>query len=222
MGGGLAVDLLDDGDGIQLPGGAGPLDLDLRAHRCAGRCAEGGGGLGGRWFAHCLAQGCRQACTIRSLQVATAGIRGQAGDLRAFVLGQPESDDVGSEVHPAFLEFVGHRAGIEVAGFQPVRDQHHGGGLLGMAQGLGRLPHRLRKRGHAQEAHVVDRVKHLAGRAGRRRHDQFDVLAVALAAVAVGDQAQGLACRQLAHHVGDGFARDLQLRSSIDLAPHRA
>ena len=157
------------------------------------------------------------------MDVAPAGVGGQALQLaiRLAALLDVEADHVRGEVHARRFQFLAQRAGIGVAGFLAVADQNDGGFLFGEAQLLRRHPHRGGDRGHALG---IERVDLLANACGGVRADglqHFDVGAIALAAVAVGDQAEVAAVPAIEHRI-HRFAGDGDLRLAADLAPHRA
>ena len=134
---------------------------------------------------------------------------------------QPEADGVHLEIHAQARQF-GHRgAGIGMAGFLAIGHQDHGGAILGVLEHAGGLQHGIGHRGLANRREAIDGAAQ--GIAfGPDRGDQFNVLAIALAAVAVGHQPKARTgwqfIQQLVHHpLGDGDAG-----LAIDLGPHRA
>ena len=154
--------------------------------------------------------------------VVAAGVLGEAGDLLPLLARQAEADDMGGEIDAGLFEFRRDRAGIGVAGLEAVGDQDDGGLVLGVAKVLRGLLHRLADRRLALGREGVGRLGDQVGGAGARRHDQLDVGAAALVAVAVGHEAEFEIAGHRPEHVGERFAGDRDLRLAADLAPHRA
>ncbi len=151
-----------------------------------------------------------------------AGFLGQTLQLRQRLgVRDVKADHVGGEVDAGFLEHPADRAGVTLAGLDPVRDQDDGRDLLGEAQRLGGLDHRVRQR---RLALGVDRVHRRCdgGAVGARLDQQFDVRTIALAPVAVAHQPQFLIRGQGAQKLADHLARDHDLVDAVDLPPHRA
>ena len=123
---------------------------------------------------------------------------------------------------PACLELRRDRAGIGVAGLETVGDQDDGRLVLGVAEVLGGLLHRVADRRLALGREGVGGLGDQIGGAGGRRHDQLDVGAASLVAVAVGHEAEFEIAGDRPEHVGEGLAGDRDLRFPSDLAPHRA
>ena len=127
---------------------------------------------------------------------------------------------MGGECKAALLQFAPQCTGVRLAGLQSVGDKDDRRGLLAVAQCIGCLPDGGGKWRLAQEPHGIHGLADLSAGARRRRDDQFNVAAITLAAVAVGQQADFLGFRDAAQHLADRLARDFKFRATVDLAPH--
>ena len=159
---------------------------------------------------------------VAGRDIATPGLFGEAGDLAAVLARQVEADDMRRETDAGLGEFRSQRAGVGLTGLDPVGDQDDGRLLLRVAQCDGCLPDGLCQRRLAEEAQSCGRISDRSSVVPPRRHDQFDVGAIAFLAMAIGKQAD-LPLR--GHAAQDGLQRlagDLELGFAVDAAPHRA
>ena len=217
----------EQGDVVVAAVGALPLDLEVRSGRHRRRSVQGGRAriVHHRWrrlldLFHRGEQCVAQVAGTAGGQKNPAGLVGQAAQTQLVLLTDVEPDDMHGEIHSAHGQFGGQLARIDVAGFQPVADQHHRGPLLGVAQGLGRLADSLAQ---GRLALGADRL-HLGLHGGRivepHRYEHFDVRAVALAPVAVYGQAGVKIVGNLIDEIGHDRLGDGDLGLALDLAPH--
>jgi hypothetical protein len=72
-----------------------------------------------------------------------AGVLGEAGDLTALVVREPETDDMHGDVDACRFQCGCDRAGVGLAGLDAVGDQDHRRLLFGIAQNFGGLADRV-------------------------------------------------------------------------------
>ena len=101
-----------------------------------------------------------------------------------------------------------------------VGDQDDRRPVLGVAQRFGGLAHGVGERRLALGIEAVDRRRDRALGAGGGRNDLLDIGTDALAAVAIGDQAEFQVVGNGGQHTRQGFAGDLDLGLAVDLPPH--
>jgi len=131
-----------------------------------------------------------------------------------------EADHMCCEVDAQPFQFRAQRTGIGLAGFIAVTDQDHRGLVLGETQLFGGAAYGGGNRRHAFRIQCAN-LPADRGRVEPGRLDQkLDVLAISLAPVAVGDQAQIAVVPALQHHI-HCVACNRDLWPAIDLAPHR-
>ena len=125
-------------------------------------------------------------------------------------VGQAEADHVGGEVDALRLRDRRRSGRVGIAGLDAVGDEDHRRLVLGVSERLGGLLHRFADRGLALGADRRCGVDDLLRGPGGGRHEQLDVAAVALLAVAVASNWR--CCRRVRiagvlegeHDVGDG------------------
>ncbi len=215
---GIAVDLQPLAIAGKAPGHRRFHLLAIRAIHHRDHRHRGGGGDG-----HHLLQGLGQFAGIVGGQKAATRRLGDALHLHQGLglAADIEADHMGGKVYACLLQRAGGGAGIGVAGLDPVRDQDDRRRLFGMAQRLGGEDDRIGHRRHAARVQPVDRLGDQRGGAGRGRHDQLDIGALAALAVAIGDEAQILPGREIGEDPGHHLAGDGDLVHPVDLPPHR-
>ena len=132
-----------------------------------------------------------------------------------------ETDDMGGEVDARLCQRPRGRAGIGVAGLDPVRDQNDRSGLFRVAQRLGGSDDGIGHRGHAARVQFVDDLDDFGRGSRRRLDDGLDIGAVAAFAMAIGDEAQILLGGEIGQNIRHHLAGDGDLVHAVDLAPHR-
>ena len=175
---------------------------------------------------HRLLQRSLQLVGIVGAEEFAAGVSGNALQGFRFLVGDVKTDHVNIRPGIGYFPFKCNRAGVRVAGFQPVADQNErvfrswkldhivqeqlG---LGCQQGQGdwRFPAWLDGLNLAYERLPV----RLAG-----KRDGFDILAVALAAMAIDHQASRHALIPIRDEVGHHVLGNGDLGRAIDLSPH--
>ncbi len=152
-----------------------------------------------------------------------AGIVGKALHLcQRLGVGDVETDHMRGKVDARLFQCCRSGARVGVAGFDPVRDEDHGGLLLGVAQGLGCGDDGVGHRGRPAGVDAVDRVADRLGGAGRRGDHGFDIRTIAAFAMPVDGQAEVLVGGKVIKQGADNLAGDDDLVDTIDLPPHRA
>ncbi|MQM37585.1 hypothetical protein KBTX_01586 [wastewater metagenome] len=181
------------------------LDADVDGGRCGTdrlqRAGELVGGVGG--------------------EVTPAGGLGETGELVTCVgLLDAEADHVGGEAHPGLLQPPPDFAGIEVAGLTAVGDQDHAGAVLAVLERLRRLPDGRAERRLALGREPVDRLADGRPRPLPGLDQHLDIAAVALATVAIGNEAEHV--RRIAglDQVTEDTPGDGDLGLAVDPAPH--
>ena len=169
-----------------------------------------------------LLQRVLQAIGIVGRQILAAGVVGEAFDLGALFLGEPEADDVDGEIDAGLFEFAGQRAGIGVAGFDAVGDQHHRRLVFGEFELLGGHLHGGRERRLALGREFFGGRADRGGRAGGGIDQHFDVVAIAFAAMAIGHEAQFEVGRHAREDLLQRIPGDFDTGLAVDLRPHRA
>ena len=152
-----------------------------------------------------------------------ARILGKALQLRPRVLfGHVEANDMGGEIDPKPLEIGADGAWVVVAGFDPVGDEDDGGLALFVFQFFRCQLYGPRQGRHAFGRYRGNRVTDGAAAARFGWNERFDVVAIALLAVAVGGEAELQLFGQGVEQAADDLACDLDLGDALDLAPHGA
>ncbi len=221
--------LFCNSDIIPLAVGSFPLNLEFRPYRNRGRCADSGGaGIFHHWwrrlldFFHSCKQGTAQRFGTIRRQKQPAGLVSQAAQAPLIFLAQIEADDVHGKIHAAHGQFGGQFAGIEITSFQAVAHQDHRGPLFGIAQRLGGLLDRCAQGGLAFGADGFDLGQHGGRIMGAQRRDHLDIVAIALAAMAVNHQARLHICRYFGNQISHHLLGDVDFGLAVDLAPHGA
>ncbi len=133
---------------------------------------------------------------------------------------QIEANDMGGKLDALSGKLLGEGARIGIAGLHTVGDQHDGGGGIAIGEQVGGMLHRGRDRRLAHRLYLVDGIDKACLVQRPRLNQGFDIAAVALAAMAIGNQAKmsvGIpTVDELSHHV----TSDLDLAGAIDLPPH--
>ncbi len=219
--------LRHDGDVIAFFVRTGPGDLEPASRDHRFRCGQRGFArlFHLRFFDFRLddhLQCVRESRGVVRFQEKPAGRGGEAFDgLGRFVI-EIEGDDMSGEIHAARLQKPCRLAGIAVAGFLAVGDEDDGGLRFRGAQFFRGKFHRIGQRGHPLRLDRVDRLFKCLAVEFSGFDEQFDVLAVALAPVPIGDEAEFRVLGQLVHQPGDDLAGDLDFGPAFDLPPHAA
>ena len=167
---------------------------------------------------HCLMQFRR---TVGAQELA-ACIVGHALQLGLLFVVQVKADHVNGEVNAARLKFLCSGAGVRIARLQAVADEYDRGALLGVAERLGRLAHRLGQRCLALGADVFHRGHHRDAVHRADRDQRFDISAIALLAMTVGGDAELDGLVPVFHQVANDGLGDGDLGCIADPAPHAA
>jgi hypothetical protein len=163
-----------------------------------------------------------QLARVRGREILAAGLLRQAGNLPAFARRQAEADHVGGEVHPVTLQLAAQRTRVCVAGLDAVGDENDGGCALGVLHGFRRHANGLGERRLALGLQAAGDTSEFCARFvhGPWRHHHFDVAALALLAVAIGDHAHVIAALDAGQHVAQHLAGCLDLGLAANVAPH--
>ena len=159
---------------------------------------------------------------VGSLKILAAGVLGKARHLLALLGGQREAHNMRREIHAGLLQLIAQRARIGVAGFEAVGDENDRRLLFGIFEFLSCPLHSFRQRRLALWIDPVRRRDDCRAGACGRRHQQLDVRARSLLAVAIGHQPKLAFRRQRAKHACHRLLGDLNARLPVNLRPHRA
>ena len=129
---------------------------------------------------------------------------------------------MGGKIDPIPLKLSRQGARVRIACLDPIRKEHHSRRILAIAHIPGRQTNGIGQWRFALGAQGLDfTCDNTTCRLGQR-DQRFDVAAIALAPVAIGDQANVLPlCTQRRLRIGKGLPRDLNLCHPINLPPHR-
>ncbi len=186
-------------------------------YRFGFRCWRRLRGLGGLF--QCGVQFLRVRCRNEApasifRQTAQAGLIRAAGDI--------EADHMCGKIHPQFFQLRTQCARVHVTGFPAIAEQHHGGFFLRVFHGFGSLTHGSGQWCLAFGVDALHRFLQLCSIQRTDRQDGFNVITVALVAVAIRDQPDFTAGGPVVDQLAQRFPCDLDLGFTIQLAPHTA
>src|SRR5690606_29496142 len=129
------------------------------------------------------------------------GVLGDTGKAFVRLVIKVEADHMGGEVYPLAGEFPGERAGVCVAGFDTIGDQHDRRRVIAVGERFGGMPDGRRDRSLAFRSYRIDAVDE-ASPVERPRIDQgLDVPAISLRPMAISHKADIAGVRPAAYQV---------------------
>ncbi len=163
-----------------------------------------------------------QLIGIISREVFTAPRIGNTHQLLAFILRDIKAHHMHLDLDALLAQLSYQRAGVALAGFLAVADQHHRRFVFQHSQLLRCLLEGFGDRGLAAWRDRFDLPDQRLAIAGAHRNQHLDVIAIAPAAMAIDLQAGADVGGQFPHQAGHHLLGDDDLVLALDLAPHAA
>ena len=149
-----------------------------------------------------------------------ARVLGNTGETGVCLVLQVKAHDMSGEFHPLFRKLCRQRTGIGVAGLYPVRDQHQRCRVVAVGEQIGGMFDGSGDRRFADRFDGIHlRLKRLFVHR-LRGHQGFDIGAIALAAMTIGDEPQVRLSAPPLDQIPQHIAGNFHLGDAVNLSPH--